>query len=48
MNKRVKWTTSVDPELLNRIKKLSEETRIPVSKLTDEALELLLLKHINI
>jgi post-segregation antitoxin (ccd killing protein) len=42
---RVRWTTSVDPDLLNALKKLSEETRITVSKLTDEAIQLLLQKH---
>jgi len=42
---RVRWTTSVDPSLLKQVKQLSEKTRIPVSKLTDEAFELLLNKH---
>jgi len=42
---RVRWTTSVDPDLLEKLKKLSEKTRIPISRLTDEALELLLLQH---
>lgn len=43
--KRVRWTTSVDPDLLEKMKELSGKTRIPVSRLTDEALELLLLQH---
>lgn len=44
---RVRWTTSVNPDLLDALKKLSEETRITVSKLTDEAIQLLLQKHKN-
>jgi len=43
--KRVRWTTSVNPDLLDKVKQLSDKTRIPVSKLTDEALENLLIKH---
>lgn len=42
---RVRWTTSVDPDLLDKLKKLSKETRIAISRLTDEAIELLLEKH---
>jgi len=42
---RVRWTTSVDPDLLNELKKLSNDTRIAMSRLTDEAIELLLEKH---
>ena len=42
---RVRWTTSVDPDLLQKLKDLSEQTRIAVSKLTDEAIELLLKAH---
>lgn len=43
--KRVRWTTSVNPDLLEKVKGLSEKTRIPISRLTDEALELLLIQH---
>lgn len=42
---RVRWTTSVNPDLLEKVKTLSEVSRIPVSRLTDEALELLLIQH---
>lgn len=42
---RVRWTTSVNPDLLEKVKILSEHSRIPVSRLTDEALELLLIQH---
>lgn len=42
---RVRWTTSVNPDLLEMVKELSENSRIPVSRLTDEALELLLIQH---
>lgn len=42
---RVRWTTSVNPDLLDKFKKLSDKTRIPVSRLTDEAIEDLLFKH---
>lgn len=42
---RKHWSTSTDHELYERLKKLSEKTRIPVSRLLDEAIEDLLLKH---
>lgn len=38
-------TFSVKIELLEKLKKLSDETRIPQSRLVDEALEDLLKKH---
>lgn len=43
--KRKRWSTSTDSSLYNQIKQLSEETRIPLTKLLDEAIEDLLLKH---
>lgn len=42
---RKHWSTSTDHDLYEKLKKLSENTRIPVSKLLDEAIEDLLLKH---
>lgn len=42
---RVRWTVSVDPDLLENLKKLSGKTRIATSRLADEAIEDLLLKH---
>lgn len=45
--KRVKVGTAIDRELHEKLKQLSEDTRIPMSKLLDEALEDLLVKHGN-
>lgn len=42
---RKHWSTSTDHGLHEQLKILSEKTRIPVSKLLDEAIEDLLLKH---
>lgn len=42
---RERFGTSVDPDLLEKFKNLSEVTRIPMSKLIDEALEDLLDKY---
>ena len=42
---RTRLCTSVNAELNLKLKKLSEETRIPISKLLDEAIEDLLKKH---
>ncbi len=39
------WSTSSDHELYDMLRALSGKTRIPVSKLLDEAIEDLLLKH---
>lgn len=44
-NNRKHWSTSTDHDLYMGIKALSAKTRIPVSKLLDEAIEDLLLKH---
>lgn len=44
---RERLCTSVNKELLNNLKQLSEETRIPMSRLLDEAIEDLLNKHKN-
>ena len=42
---RTKWSVTRDYQLSIKIKKISELTRIPVSKLLDEAIEDLLIKH---
>ncbi|WP_073393541.1 ribbon-helix-helix domain-containing protein [Clostridium magnum] len=42
---RERISNSVDKELYQNLKKLSEQTRIPISKLLDEAIEDLLKKH---
>lgn len=43
--RRIQWSTSSDRELYEQLKALSEQTRIPATKLLDEAIEDLLLKH---
>lgn len=45
---RTKITTSVRNELIKKLNYLSKKTRIPKSKLHDEALELLFKKHEDI
>lgn len=42
---RKQYTMTVDIQLFDTLNKLSKETRIPKSKLVDEALELLFEKH---
>jgi hypothetical protein len=42
---RTRVTTSIKNELAEAIRRLSEETRIPQSKLFDEALEDLFVKY---
>ena len=42
---REKISNSVEKELYAKLKKLSAETRIPISKFLDEAIEDLLIKH---
>ncbi len=44
---RKRFATTVDKKLLKKLDKLSEETRIPKSKLIDESIELLLKEHNN-
>lgn len=43
--KRIQWSTSTDPDLHKCLKQLAETSRIPISRLMDEAIEDLLLKH---
>lgn len=42
---REQWSTAVDKELLAKLRQLSADTRIPTSRLTDEAIEDLLVKY---
>lgn len=42
---RKSWTTTIYADLFLNLKELSETTRIPISKLTDEAIEDLLQKY---
>ena len=42
---REQWSTAVDKELLAKLRKLSADTRIPTTRLTDEAIEDLLVKY---
>lgn len=42
---RERFSTSIDPKLINGLRKLSDNTRIPMSKLLDEAIEDLLIKY---
>ena len=45
LKNRTKIGAAIDTELYNKLKELSEKTRIPISKLLDEALSDLLEKH---
>lgn len=45
LKNRTRIGSAIDTELYNKLKDLSKQTRIPISKLLDEALELLLKKH---
>lgn len=45
MSERVPYSTKIDRDLRDKLIKLSEQTRIPQSKLVDEALEDLLRKY---
>ena len=42
---RTPYHNRYDPELLQRVKEISKDTRIPVSKLLDEALKYLVDKY---
>ena len=42
---RKHWSTSSDHDLYTELQNLSKQTRIPVSRLLDEAIEDLLLKY---
>lgn len=43
--KRQRYSSTFDKELLDQLKQLSKDTLIPVSKLMDKALELLLKEY---
>ena len=45
MSKRVRFSSIINEELRDKLIQLSEETRIPQSKLLDEALEDLFKKY---
>lgn len=45
LKNRIRFSTSLDKGLSQKLEDLSKSTRIPKSKLLDEAIELLLLKH---
>ena len=45
LKSRVRYTNSIDIVLLNKLKELSKNTKIPQSKLIDEAITLLLIEH---
>ena len=45
LKNRIRISSSIDIKLNYELKALSEKSRIPVSKLLDEAIELLLEKH---
>lgn len=47
MSERVPFATKIDSELRDKLIKLSETTRIPQSKLVDEALEDLFRKYVE-
>lgn len=46
--KRIKVGTAIDKELHDKLKDLSEQSRIPMSKLLDEAIVDLIKKHQNL
>ena len=45
LKNRIRISSSIDINLNNNLRDLSEQTKIPVSKLLDEAIELLLEKY---
>lgn len=45
LKNRVRYTNSIDKELLRKFKELSDQTRIPQSRLIDEAIEDILKKY---
>lgn len=46
LKNRTRIGSAIDKELFEGLKRLSEETRIPISKLLDEAISDLLKKHL--
>lgn len=47
LKNRTRIGSAIDNELLEKLKGLSKETRVPQSKLLDEAIELLLREYKN-
>lgn len=47
MSERIPYSSKIDRELRDKLIKLSETTRIPQSKLVDEALEDLFAKYVE-
>ena len=45
LKNRVRFSTSMDLELSKKLEELSKQTRIPKSKLVDEAIEMLVNKY---
>lgn len=45
LKNRIRIGSAIDKELYDQLKSLSDSTRIPISKLLDEALEDLIKKH---
>ena len=45
LKNRQRYTNSIDSGLIEKLKKLSSDTKIPQSKLLDEAIELVLKKY---
>lgn len=45
LKNRERYTNSIDIEILNEFRSLSKDTKIPMSKLLDEALKDLLKKY---
>ena len=46
LKNRTRIGSAIDKKLYEQLKKLSEDTRIPISKLLDEAVKDLIEKHI--
>ena len=42
---RKQWSTAIDKDLYEKLRILSETSRIPATRLLDEAIEDLLVKH---
>lgn len=47
LKNRTQFTSTLDNELYEELKKLTEETKIPMSRLLDEALVALLANRMN-
>lgn len=45
LKNRTRIGSAIDKKLYEQLKKLAEDTRIPISKLLDEAIEDLIIKH---